>query len=426
MTRLPDPAAAYALLIGVGEFEDAAHYAPLPSAHASVGKLAALLRDRDSRHAMWQLPDDRIEVLGPAVTADQARKALQHAVSRPGLAALLVCVSGHGHRYSDDGSHPPGLHLAMTNSSCDLPGSHWHFEELRSSLARAAATVRHIVLIVDACWADGASVEPGQAGRDSAQVDRTEVPGVVVLTATRYRVAAWPRWRETGWTAFLGALIESIEAGISGSLETLTTVDVFDQARSRLAAAHAGDRRVPAPSISRYDLSDVPLCRNERYIEPAAVADPDQGEITDFRDVAACFAAIEARHRHDDDGLIPRIVEHFCGGRDVTEDDVAQLVRMLGESKFSGYQQYGYDAACARRPASAIAALAHSLHGGGGRVDDQLLSGALRRHAGPVVLGVYEAMARRGCPDCAEAAEALSARVLADAALSPAALAVWR
>lgn len=427
MAGLPEPGAAYALLIGVSEFEDSSAYKPLPSTHASVTKLAALLKAEESGHTMWRLPQDRIKVLGPEVTADEARKALQYAVSMKNLDALLVCISCHGHRYPDDGHHRPGLHLAMTSSIRDIPGSHWHFDEVRNSLELAAAKVRHILLIVDACWADGTSVEPGQGSGDTAQVDHLAVPGAVVLTATRYRVMAWPHWRGTGLTAFLGALIESIEGGVSGPVETLTAMDVFDQASSCLDAARHDNRQIPEPWVRRSGRSDVPLCRNQRYIRPVQVAEGELGEVTGFPDAEACFTAIKVRHRDGRDELIRGIVEHFCSSKALTEDDVAGLVQMLRASEFSGYLGHAYDAACAERSASEIAAFADRLHRHGVPIGSEILSSLrMRQHAGRVVLDVYQAMLKGGCPDCAEAAEALSAQVVDDPALSAEALAVWQ
>ena len=43
MDGLPRPEAAYALLIGASEFEDAACYGPLPGAYRGVTRLAELV-----------------------------------------------------------------------------------------------------------------------------------------------------------------------------------------------------------------------------------------------------------------------------------------------------------------------------------------------------------------------------------------------
>src|SRR5215472_8030354 len=102
---LPDPETAYALLIGVGTYHDKL-YKPLSACHRSTVKLAELLQATGTS-AMWQLPEERIKRLGPAVTARDAREWLKTAVEAPDLKALLVCISCHGHRYDDDGYSPP-------------------------------------------------------------------------------------------------------------------------------------------------------------------------------------------------------------------------------------------------------------------------------------------------------------------------------
>lgn len=428
MADLPAPGSAYALLIGAADFSDSAHYAPLPSAHKSVGKLAELLQAEHSEHAMWQLPDDRIEVLGPAVTADEARKALQVAVTEKNPAALLVCISCHGHRYPEDGHNPPGLHLAMSNSFRDLPGSHWHFDEVRNALAVAAEKIKHILLIVDACWADGTAVNPGQGSGDSAQLDRLARPGLVVLSATKYRVVAWPDFPGTDWTAFLGALILSIESGEAGPKQILTAADVFSLADSRLAAARGQNRQMPEPEIYRAGLSDVPLCRNQAYLPPVAPTAGRHGQAPDFRDGQACFAAVDARHRDGRDEQIQGIVQHFCASLSVAEEEVADLVGRLRQSTLSSYLEYAYQAACAGRDVPGIVALVHCLHGKGLPVGGEILAAMReRRHSGRDVAGLYQAMRDFDCTRCQEVAEMLSTQlVLGDPELAAASLAVWQ
>jgi hypothetical protein len=421
---LPRPEAAYALLIGAGEFEDAACYGPLPGAYRGVTRLAELVQAAEGDHAMWRLPQDRVDVLGPAVTTDDARRALQRAVSRPGLEALLVVIGCHANRYADDGQYlaaqypagqyPAGLHLALTNSTWDLPGSHWHVVEIRRVLAQAAARVRHIVLVVDAGQADAV---PGES-------DHLSVPGVVTMTATNYRPGALG----PGWTPLLGALIQSIEAGVRSYRQPLTALDVFEAASRRLAAARRMSPEVPEAWASGPGRSDVPLCLNQQYIRPLRPAAPESGRAAagEFTDAAECFTAIRALHQHQDDGLIPGVIDRFCGRPDVPPDEAAELVARLAASEFSAYRPYAYEASCAGRPAAGIAGLVHSLHLNGEPVSVPMLASSLRQRPGRLLLGAYEALVTGRCGPCGAAAETLAAQVVADPVLAAAVLPVWR
>jgi hypothetical protein len=428
MAGLPEPDSAYALFLGVEHFEDAM-YASLPTSRAAVGELARLMGD--PMGVMWRLPPDRIKILGQddgQVTTRQAQAALKEATEGEHLDALLVCISSHGQRYPDDGYHPRGLHLAMTDSDADLPGTHLHIDEICDLLVQAARyqRIRHVLLIVDACYADGTKVQPGQGGGDAAEKDRPAVPGVVVLFATRDRVMAWPHWNGTPWTAFLGALIESIGNGGRRDKKILTAVDVFESSSARLAQARKTDRRVPVPDIGRSGLADVPLCRNNAFDER------EQGKIPPelgFTDPGECFTAIQAAREAGRTDDIPDIVASFCGRDDVPEDDVARFVHLLittEATELASYLPDVYKAACAHRNPADIALLADSLHRYDAPVDARLVNALHGRdQAGPVAAEVYQRMLGSACLDCQAGAELIGAEIVADPQLAAAALAAW-
>lgn len=433
MAGLPEPGTAYALFIGVEEFDDPL-YRPLPTSRASVAELAGMMADPDG--IMWRLPAGRIDSFpgaGGRITAKEARTALKRAVQAENLQALLVCISCHGYRYPDDGHNPQGLHLAMSDSDTELPGSHLHFNEIRNLLEQAARDrgIKHILLIVDACLADGTKVHPGQGGGDAAEFDHLAVPGVVVLSATKRRVIAWPHWRDTTWTAFLGALIESIKAGAPSQSESeiLTAKNVFDEAVRRLADARRGNPRIPIPDpgIERSGQSDIPLCRNRAFIKPVKTESGGGGGTAGFADADECFAAIRAAHEASQDESIPGIVRDMCERDDVPE--VAALMRKLAASEFSGYLPHAYQAACASRPPADIALFADALHRNGVPIDEKLvLAWRGRDDGGRLAAEVYRALQAGPCQDCHAAAELISAQLIGNpelSALSAAALAAW-
>jgi hypothetical protein len=415
MTGLPEPRTAYALLIGVKTFNDEL-YKPLQACYSSVEKLAELLQAEGS-NAMWQLPADRIELLGPVVTAPEARAALKKAVDSPDLKALLVCVSCHGKRYDDDGYSPPGLHLAMTDSDSELPGSHLHFDEISKLLGQAARDrdIPHIVLIVDACWSDDARLEVGMGRAAAAEIDHLAVPGVVTLSATKRRVIAWPYWPGTDWTAFLGAMINSIENGIPGPRAVLTAKDIFTAASGRLAEARKTELSIPEPRFYEDGLSEVPLCRNREYHQPVKVDDSwGTGPDAVFTNADECFKAIQAAHKGNHDPSVAGIVKNFCENTDIAESEIAKLMKKLEESEFSACLVFAYRAVCAERSPDKIARSTHSLHVNKASINSGLLLHALgeRAQAPHDIYEVYKLLHRLECPECIETAERVAALVL--------------
>jgi hypothetical protein len=430
MNGLPNPKSAYALFIGVGRYNSPA-YGPLPGCPAAVGELADMMAKPAPDGLMWRLPSDQVCVLGRddgQVTLAQARVALTDAAWRPGLDSLLVCVSCHGFQYPNDGVNPDGLHLAMSDSDLKDPSSHLRFEDIYYQLevAHRRRGVRHILLIVDTCFAEGARVRPGQGGRDAAEIDHLAVPGVIVLTATRYHTEAWPHWRDTPWTAFLGALIETIHAGDPGPRPILTAKNVFHIAKGRLAQARRDEDRIPEPFISGSDESEIPLCRNKAFSPPLkAHVGSGPASITEFDNADDCFSAIDDAHRTRHDDVIPGLLMNLCGRAEVPVGEVARMVQLLASSKFADYMPHFYAMVWAKRTVTDVARLACRLH----RTDQPLdrLMAALRgrEHGARDAVLLYWTILDSCCPDCPAAAELVAAHIAADPELAPEALAVW-
>jgi hypothetical protein len=424
---LPDPDRAYALLIGVGEFDDRS-YRSLPSSNRSVEQLASMLSDADGD--MWRLPaeppGDRISVLGPRVTVGQARRALHAATHKENLDSLLVCISCHGRRY-DDWHRTPGLHLAMSDSDSDIGGTHWHFEEISQELERAKHKIKHTLLIVDACYADG--LEPPQGLSGGEPIDHLKVPGTVVLSATLNRVEAWPDWPGTDWTAFLGALIESIAEGVPGPQSILTARNIFMAAASRIADARARGLRAPEPSIRMAGRSEIPLCRNRSYVRPTRAVDDEQGEYaSDFMTSVDCFEAIHQAHDRGRDASIARIIRTFAANKDSAVAEVAALVKDLSASEFSDYCEHAYSTVCTRRSPADIAEFVDGLHSCGAEVDAGAIVKGLeeRDDAHAAAADLYAHLLNNDCQNCADEAEIVSALIVGDPKLSSGVLAIWR
>ena len=428
MVRLPDPRTAYALLIGASEFDDSSYYQPLPSCQASAKRLAELM---GTDGVMWRLPLDHINVLIGRVSADEARAALDEVCGKPDLKFLLVCVSCHGRRY-DETAGPPGLHLALSGSRAHLPGTHWHFSEIERMLTTPPMKNKHILLVVDACEADGLAMgrRNGQSsGGDSGRttVDQLSVPGVVVLTATKYRTVAWPQWPNTSWTAFLGALITSITEGIDGPDRILSAKQIFYEVRRRIGHEDPKHLVIPEPGAWGEDFAEIPLCDNTAWEQPRPHSGPTGPEGSDVLDADGCFASIRAADSGGRGGSIVGIIQLFCGSPRTAIAEKAVLASMLSSSEFHEYLDDVYTASCASQTPAEITAFVHNLHQMELRDGVRLLHGMKAHdHPGLLAVDVYEDLAGSACAECRATAGILAALVVSDPGLAAEAVAVWR
>lgn len=415
------------MLIGVEKFCDD-DYPPLPTCRGSIDKLYDLLTDQHGN--MWRLSPEQVNLVTEPITADDAQIALEAAVEREDVHSLLVCISTHGRRYDLD-LGPPGLHLAMSTSRGQTPRTHWRFDEISKVLERARRRIRHIVLIIDACYAHGLAVGPevsGMAGASAASL-KLAVPGVTVLTATKDSRIAWPEWwweepggkrRESPYTAFLGSLIDSIEAGATGLPEILSARQVFEAAERRIADAQLTEPRIPSPDIFSRGSGEIPLCVN-KLKEPG---EQPLGKAGIPLTADACFAEFVAHSAMQRNEL----VQDFCRDRDVSADQVASLVQKFESNGFSEYRKNVYGSFCAARSPADIALFADRLHLIDLDVDEPLIVKSLygREKAARVAWAVHISMQESGCDDCARNAEAIGDLIASSDKLRNEALGVWR
>lgn len=439
MGPLPDPESAYALLIGIDNFTDE-NYKSLPGSRNGISRIYDLLTDPEG--VMWRLPEDRVHRLGGTwteypqggtpnlvqepVTADQARIALRKAVDQPGLHSLLVCISTHGMRYPASEAQP-GLHLAMASSVHDIPGTHWHFDEISRELTYASNTVTHILLIVDSCYADGLSMPEGD-GMTAEQLS-LEVPGVTVLSATKHRKVAWPHWpssRGEERTAFLGALIDCVEAGAPDSGKVLTAKQIFGHTRQMLAEARKREPRIPEPGIWATGEGEIPLCANKRYQQPAPEDEPQPGDPAASA-AERCFTELRSRGTAPSAADAGDRIRDFCGDGGVSVEQVALLAGKLADSTLADLIPHVYQGFCASRAPSDIAKLADELHRAGVQVNTRLMISSLlpRKRPGRIAQAVSLVMATDGCGECAKKANDLQNLIMENPLLSCDALRTW-
>ncbi len=452
MAGLPRPGESYALLIGVERFRDQDNYLPLASCRRSAGRLYQLLTDQDGN--MWRLPPERVRFIpeaDDAVSADDARVALEEAADQEDVRSLLVCISTHGRRFDPD-LGPPGLHLAMSTSRFDIPGTHWHFDEIARVLKLAARRMEHILLIIDACFSHSLAMGSGRAATSGASAESFGLidPRITLLAATRDSREAWPHWprlgpdggrqQETGHTAFLGALIDTIEEGVPDMPEMLLDKHVFSDAKRRIMETRRIERMIPVPYMKTQGAVDIPLCMNNLFepAEPAAGAELSRrGRLLTAEE---CFNATQAlddmrrqgQQEQEQFIRLTNLVAEFCESEDVPVERVAELLEKLEQNGVGGGSETVYDRFCTARSPAEIALLAHKLHGIGQRdgislrMDERLVVESLgrRRRGGLVARAVYLSMLGTRC-DCGQSAETMADLIVGSDAL-PGAIAVVR
>jgi hypothetical protein len=390
---------------------------------------------------MWRLPPNRVRVLDEPISADEARIALYETATGEQFKSLLVCISTHGRRFDSD-LGPQDLHLALSTSRADIPGTHWRFSEISRVLQRVRRERNaDILLIVDACYSETLTLVPeydAQSG-ESAESLRLTVPRVTVLSATRDRRVAWPHWpvrdpdgcwrresdgetlADSGYTAFLGALIETFEEGISGQPRILTAGHVFDDALRRIEEAQRAQNRIPYPGKNTDGNGEIALCVNLLYKAPPPSAVGEPAEHGTPLLAADCFSRLQALS----DAGKRKLLWDFCQGGEVPVGQVAALAAMLEASELSDYLKVAYKDFCTARSPDEIAVLVHRLHEEASRADEHEIIASLRTRDGRVAAAAHVSILRSGCPECKESAEVMADLIMGDEMLRGAAAAFW-
>ena len=243
------------------------------------------------------------------------------------------------------------------------------------------------------------------------------------------RIAYFDYFAGISGDMFLGALIESISDGVPGPQPVLTARNIFSAAASRIDDARASGVKVPVPYIRTAGRSEIPLCRNRKYLQPTPPVDDELlGYVPVFMTSGDCFDAIRQAHIKGRDDSIARIINTFAANKDSDLAEVAALVKALSASEFSHYRDRAYFAVCAKRSPADIAEFVDCLHSSDAEVDAGLLVKCLEERDDAGVAGddVYWHLRGNGCNDCADEAENIAAQIVGNAKLSAGVLAIWR
>ncbi|MEU3550022.1 caspase, EACC1-associated type [Streptomyces longwoodensis] len=180
---------------------------------------------------------------------------------------LLVYYAGHGH--FDRGG---GLLLATKDSSTTRRHHSVPYEAIREYVEMSQA--RRKVVIVDCCYS-GMALRMGDAL--TGEGDPLAIEGACVLTSAAETQQSL--CLDEG-SVFTLALIEVLQNGLKGVLPDgrrgheqshLSTADVFEAVRARLAERIEDDLPVPAPRMAtRGDGHKIPLARNRAFTGPPA------------------------------------------------------------------------------------------------------------------------------------------------------------
>ncbi|XTZ15279.1 caspase family protein [Micromonospora echinospora] len=240
MARLSDPVRSRAVLIGVSAYEHLSH---LPAVAANVEALATLLGDP----SVWGLPESNCTVLRDPCSGLEVLDAI-HGAARAARDTLVVYFAGHG--LLDADSH---LYLGLRGASHERLHHAVRFDEVRREVT--ASRCRAKVVILDCCYSGRA-----MAGYMAARPQFTQPPvvdGAYLMTATAETVlAVAPPGAE--FTAFTGALVETLRDGVPAGPDPLDMETVFGRIEELLRA-----RDLPQPqSRSRNEGHRTAIARN--------------------------------------------------------------------------------------------------------------------------------------------------------------------
>lgn len=209
-TRLSDPTASRAVLIGVDTYGAQTGLAPLPAVRRNLSALrGALCDDR-----VWGLAEQHCRVLGPQAGLSTVMEAIDGAVQEA-TDTLLVYYAGHGLLHPD---RPTDLHLALHDSNGHQMWRSLAYAHIRDEV-RAAHRRRGLkcAVVLDCCFS-GAAVEGGMGPheallQEALLQEASDIEGVCVLTSSAATEFAYcPPDEEL--SAFTGALLRLMGTGV--------------------------------------------------------------------------------------------------------------------------------------------------------------------------------------------------------------------
>ncbi|MFD8200406.1 trypsin-like peptidase domain-containing protein [Streptomyces sp. NPDC059701] len=189
------------------------------------------LRDLLADPSVWGVPEDRIEVLAQLPRSDDILDAVERAAASA-VDTLVVYYAGHGLIDPLTGE----LYLALAGSS---KGSHrvrsaLRFDDLRRAIHSSRAEKK--VVLIDCCFSARALVGAMGSSEATDVVDKAVVEGTCVITAASETAEARAEPGEE-FTAFTGALLDTLKKGVTGAGELLDMEILYHKIYTELDAA---------------------------------------------------------------------------------------------------------------------------------------------------------------------------------------------
>jgi putative AlgH/UPF0301 family transcriptional regulator len=215
VSQLSDPRQSRVVLVGSGTY---AQLVPLPAVAANLTGISDALYDPD----LWGLPAPNCHLVHDPATPHEVGRVLRTAARSTGVSGLLlVYFAGHG--VVDDRTGE--LHLAVAQTDREAAyATAVPYEWVRRSVLESPASRR--VVILDCCYA-GRAIS-GMSDDLTAVADEVEIDRTCVLVATSPNRAALAPPDER-YTAFTGALIEVLRAGVVDGPDPLDMAAIYDE-----------------------------------------------------------------------------------------------------------------------------------------------------------------------------------------------------
>ncbi|MEU3997999.1 caspase family protein [Streptomyces fungicidicus] len=277
MSVLPDPGASRAVLIGTSRYR---HLEQLPAVSNNLRALAGLLSSPVSLH----LPAQHVRVVENPAAGQSAVGAVRQAAAEA-TDTLIVYFAGHGSVDAD------ALSLALPDTEYGRIETSLPYDWLRQVLLLDSQAERHVV-ILDCCYS---GLALGRMSASPGLADQAAVEGSFLLAAAAETRTALAPVGDT-YTAFTGALLDTLRHGIPGGPILLDLAALYQYLRRTLEA-----RGHPVPQArDRNSGSKVALGRNHASLPapPAALSPgtvsgerpwPDPGAV---RTVTGFFTAL--------------------------------------------------------------------------------------------------------------------------------------
>ncbi|WTN17192.1 caspase family protein [Streptomyces canus] len=208
--------------MGTSRYE---HLEPLPAVANNLQALADLLEGPLSLH----LPARHVTVMENPAAAPTVVGAVRQAAAEA-TDTLVVYFAGHGLVDAQDQLCPALLQTEFGRNETGLP-----YDWVRQVLLQDSRAERHVV-ILDCCYSGRAL---GRMSAGTGLADHAAVEGSFLLAAAAETRTALAPVGET-YTAFTGALLETLRQGIPGGPPLLDLGEIYRHLRWTLDAGSPG------------------------------------------------------------------------------------------------------------------------------------------------------------------------------------------